>query len=467
MNEVKSINYPLIWKWVANISVPLIAYFLLRSSDAFTPAQAAFLASTLWAVSAWMLGTINEVAVGIILPGLYVFFCEGVTMQTVYEPWRGNIWIVCVGGFILGKITVDSGIGKRIAMTSAKLMGGSFAGALLGLTLAAIIISPFFPAILGQAAIFSAIGIALCDSLGFKPRSREATAVMLAACLAISSARFQWLTGAGGVFEGMSLVMQTMGQQTTWLQYAMYNCPPAIIYTLMSLGIVLLVLRTKGSDADIKAFVAKAHGELGPMTLQEKKALGLIILTVFLLATDQFHGINVGLVLIAITGLAFVPWVGLMDGKRLSEINFAPIFFIMGCMAIGTVGGALKVNQILASELMPLLNHANTLWATLSAYVVGVTINFLLTPLAALFTITAPLTELGMQMGIDPRILFFGFQYGLDNLLFPYEFVLFLYFFGTGYINFKDMVVVMAIRMVATAAFIACIAYPYWSIFLG
>jgi len=67
-----------------------------------------------------------------------------------------------------------------------------------------------------------------------------------------------------------------------------------------------------------------------------------------------------------------------------------------------------------------------------------------------------------MQMGIDPRLLYFSFQYGLDNLIFPYEYALYLYFFSTGYINFKDMVLVMAIRIVLAGAFVACIAMPYW-----
>mgnify|MGYP000307331027 FL=1 len=88
--------------------------------------------------------------------------------------------------------------------------------------------------------------------------------------------------------------------------------------------------------------------------------------------------------------------------------------------------------------------------------------NFLLTPLAATSTLSAPITELGVQMGIDPRLLYFSFQYGLDNLLFPYEYALYLYFYSSGYIRFKDMLVVMALRMILAGIFVAVIAMPYW-----
>ena len=92
--------------------------------------------------------------------------------------------------------------------------------------------------------------------------------------------------------------------------------------------------------------------------------------------------------------------------------------------------------------------------------------NFLLTPLAATSTLTAPITELGMRMGLDPRILYFSFQYGLDNLIFPYEYALYLYFFSSGYINFREMVLVMAVRMLLAGLFVACIAMPYWRLVL-
>jgi hypothetical protein len=41
-----------------------------------------------------------------------------------------------------------------------------------------------------------------------------------------------------------------------------------------------------------------------------------------------------------------------------------------------------------------------------------------------------------------------------------------LYFFSTGYMLFKDMVKVLALRMVLTGFFIAFIAIPFWKFIL-
>lgn len=85
-----------------------------------------------------------------------------------------------------------------------------------------------------------------------------------------------------------------------------------------------------------------------------------------------------------------------------------------------------------------------------------------MTPLAATTTLSAPVTELGMQMDMNPRILYYAFQYGLDNYIFPYEYAVLLFFFSTGYMVFKDMIKVLAARMVLTFFFVSFVAIPFW-----
>lgn len=451
----------LLAKWAVNLALPLAVYFALPRSESLTPPMIAFLAVTLWAVTAWALDTLNDIAVGILLPILYIVLC-GAPQKVVFAPWLSDVPIIVIGGFTLGKIIQVTGLGKRIALTCVKLTGGSFAGALAGITLGAAIISPLVPSIMGKAAIFCAVAVSLCDALDFRPKTREATAVVLGTCIAVGSTKMAYLTGAGDLVMGMGLVDKAIGAHTTWLEYAKYNFPPAMLYTAMSLGIVLLVLRSSVDKNVLRSVVQQKHDELGAVTDEQKRALVLLCLTLVLLASDKLHHLSSGSVLVIITALSFMPGIGLMDGKRMASVNFAPLFFIMGCMAIGSSGGFLKVTHWLAGLVLPLFSETGTSMASACSYAVGVVLNFLLTPLAATSTLSAPVAELGMQMGINPRILYFSFQYGLDNLIFPYEYALYLYFFSSGYINFKDMVLVMAIRMVLAGMFVAFVAMPYW-----
>lgn len=146
------------------------------------------------------------------------------------------------------------------------------------------------------------------------------------------------------------------------------------------------------------------------MTGEQKRALLLMCLMLALLATDKLHHLNAGTVLVCVTVASFLPGVKLMDEKRIASVNFAPLFFIMGCMCIGSAGGFLKATGRLAGLVLPLFSEAGATSAAVYAYLVGVGMNFLLTPLAATSTLTAPITELGMQMCLDPRLLYFAFS---------------------------------------------------------
>ena len=330
-------------KWLASFVFPALLYVLLHAyGDPATlnDNMILFLCVTSWAVLAWAMGTLNDVAVGLILPMLYVTFC-GVKQGVVFRPWLGDVAIISIGGFVLGKIMGASGLGKRIALASVRLMGGSFVGAMCGLGIGAAIIAPLVPSIMGKAAIFTAIAVALCDALNFKARSREATAVLLAACVAVGSTKLCYLTGAGDLVMGMALADKVMNTHTMWMDYAIHNFVPGMLYLVMSIAIVLVVLRIRASRETLKASVESAYAELGPMTDEQKRATCLLIFTLVMLATDKLHGFSAGGVLMFITALAFVPGVSLMDNKRLASINFSPIFFIMGCMSIGAAGGAL------------------------------------------------------------------------------------------------------------------------------
>lgn len=79
---------------------------------------------------------------------------------------------------------------------------------------------------------------------------------------------------------------------------------------------------------------------------------------------------------------------------------------------------------------------------------------------------TAPLAEMASQMNMSPLALVYSFSYGVDQYLFPYEFVVTLYFYSTGYIKLSHFMTIFAVRMVLAGAFLALVLYPYWQ-FVG
>ncbi len=458
----KSFSVMALVKWLAAFLVPTLLYFVLPvDGEKLTHEMAMFLVVTLWAVMIWAMGLMNDVSIGMLLPILYMALCA-VPSKVVYASYASEVPNTVIGGFIICKILQDTGLGKRIGLFCMHAMGGSFKGALWGITLAVFIVNPLVPAVTGKGVIFLAIVISLCESLDMKKGSNEATALMMVAFLAVASLKMSFLTGGGDLIIGMSIVDDILGTKTSWMEYAYWNFIPATIYTIICVLIVMFAVPSTVNKDELKLAIQRHYSELGAMSRDEKIA-GLIMLsTLLLLCTDKLHGFGAGMVLIAVSVLAFAPKIDLMNADKLKKINFSPIFFIMGCMAIGSAGTHLKATNWLADNTLHYLEGLSFYSAGVGTYIVGVLGNFLLTPLAATVALTGPIVELAQSLGFEPRILYFTFKYGFDNYLFPYEYAVLLLFYGFGYIRFVPMVKILAIRMVITIPFLYFLAIPYW-----
>lgn len=452
----------LLIKWFVSFAVPAAVYFLLPiDGKEMTHEMGMFLAITFFMVIVWAFGLVNEIATGIVLPVLYVVLCH-VPVKVIYSGWASDVPNTVIGGFILCKILQTTGLGKRIGLGCMYAMKGSFVGVIWGLAAAIYIVSPFIPSANGKSLIFCAIVISLCEALDIKKKSTEATALMMAAFLAVTSSKLCYLTGGGDLVIGMNLVNGVTGGTVTWFEYALWNLVPATVYTIMSVGIVVFLLPSKMDKEALKQVLVSRYNELGAMSKQEKIATAFFIFTLILLVTDKFHGLAPGMSLCLVACISFLPKIELMDADKIKTVNFGPLFFIMGCMAIGGAGNYLKVTQWMADGTFGYFYGLGDFGAGLAAYVVGVVGNFILTPLAATASFSAPLAELGLNIGVEPRIVYFSFVYGFDNIIFPYETAPLLLFYGFGYIHFAKMVKVLAVRILLVMPFLLLVAIPWW-----
>ena len=100
------------------------------------------------------------------------------------------------------------------------------------------------------------------------------------------------------------------------------------------------------------------------------------------------------------------------------------------------------------------------------AYLAGVGVNFMLTPLAATAAFTPAIGELGQAMNMNPLPVFYAFGYGIDQYILPYEAVYFLYIFITGKVTLRHIIPALAVRALLCGVILVCIAIPWWK-FVG
>lgn len=447
-------------QWLITLGIP-IALAFVPTTAVFTKPISLFLSITLWAMFSWMFSLVPETVVGFILPILYIV--AGVaTPNDAFSPWLSNVPWVCFGGVVMGHIMLNTGLAKRIAYKAILVTGGTYKRTLVGILLGGLIMAPLIPSIMAKISIFSVIGIAICQALNLKPKSRAAAGVMMTSFIAVSGPKLSYLTGAADNTLAMGLVAKVTGTMITWGEFALHNAIIGIIYSFISLLIVFIVLKPETEFDSVD--VMKAHyKELGPISFEEKKAAIMILATFILMATDSLHHIDVGWILMMLAAITFFPKVGLFQSEQLSKMNFSMLFFICGAMSIGAVAAKVGVVKLAANALLPLL-QGNQLYTFISVYFFGVIMKFFLTPLAATSMFMTTIAETAVKLGLHPYSLVYVFKYGIDQYVFPYEYAVLLYIYSFGYISLNHIFKVMIPRIFTTAVFLAVVAYPYWKL---
>lgn len=188
-----------------------------------------------------------------------------------------------------------------------------------------------------------------------------------------------------------------------------------------------------------------------------------IILLVFLLTTS-WHKIDMAIGFCLIPILFFMPGINIGTEQNIKDINFSMVFFIVACLGIGAVSSSLGFGSLVSSTLSPLLASSGDKLALVVIWLFGVLANFLLTPLAILAGFSAPITQLAVDLGINPLGALYVLFNTLDQIVLPYEYVNYLMFFSFGVISMKDFIQIMGIKLIIGAAFLALILYPWWHI---
>ena len=133
---------------------------------------------------------------------------------------------------------------------------------------------------------------------------------------------------------------------------------------------------------------------------------------------------------------------------------------------IGFVGGEVGFNAWAVKQVVPLLQGWGENMSIIMAYLAGVSVNFMLTPLAATAAFTPAIGELGQAMNMNPLPVFYAFGYGIDQYILPYEAVYFLYIFITGKVTLRHVIPALAVRALLCGVILVCVAIPWWK-FVG
>lgn len=445
--------------WGVTLLCPL-ALLLLPQQGAFTWKIQEYLAVTLLAILCFAFGKVNQTMVSVLLPVLYIVLKIATPAQALAPYTQSTIWML-FGGFIMADILTDTGLLKRMALKCILLTGGSYKGLHWGIAFAGLVLSIIIP---GKVPIFlAALTFGIIKAMDYS--GKEASGLMITAAVAAI------VPNTSFIYNPNFFVMVTAGMkatgplQLTWMGYFLNNAVCLVWYMFL----IWLSIKMFASKAAVNAkeYISQTYATLGKMTVNEKKGLLFVLLLLLLLLTPQYHGIAAPWCFVLVPCLMLFPGVEITNpNKIMKNANYSFLFFVGGCMSIGTVAGAIGVGKIIQTLAMPVLAGKDALYVLIFAWALCVLLNFLMTPMAIYSALSLPLANIAVSLGINPLAMYFTMYQATDQILLAYEYALYMIFFGYNVIAARDFVKYFAVKMVLNLLFVIALLIPFWK-FIG
>lgn len=445
--------------WLVTLALPGLI-LLLPTSEILTPQLQVFLAITLAAILFFVFEQVNGTVVTIMLPIAYVLVLKA-PLEVVYKPWSMSILWMLIGGFLLANLMEKVGLLRRIAYKCILLTGASYKGIIWGIALAGVIIFLLMPN--DNAAVpIAALAYGICISLDLKKGPAAAGIMLAAAVAAILPSCFLFNTG---IFLFFGLGVSVTGPLTIgWFEW-LYRCFPLIIY-YVALFYIIIWMFGKKVHLNGKEYFQAEYKALGKLSADEKRVLIDVAILMTFIFTESFHHIDVLWGFAVIPFFMYLPGLKVADDTDLRKIDWNMIFFAAGCLSIGTVAGAMGIGDLIGQVAVPVIEGKSHTLVLMMVYAGYFVLNFIMTPMAINVTFAMPLAQVAQDIGMNPTALYILMNEASDQVLMPYESVIYLIYFSFGMIYMKDFIKFMSLKTVAHVVCMFLLVIPWW-IFTG
>ncbi|MEE0435910.1 MAG: SLC13 family permease [Peptococcaceae bacterium] len=443
--------------WIVTILAPILIMTLVPLNNVMTQDLKIFLAVTLTAICCFVFEQVNTTVVALALPVAYVFILQA-PAEVVYQPWSMSILWMLIGGFLLANIMQRVGLLHRIAYKCILLTGASYKGIIWGIAIAGVAIFLIMPN--DNAAVpIAALAFGICASLKLK-QSPESAGIMFAAALAaMLPGCFLFNTG---IFMMFGLGESATGPLTIgWLEY-LWRCWPNALYYFF-LFFLITKMFGKGVELNGKEYFQSEYKKLGKMSRDEKRVLIDVLILMIFIFTNKIHHIDVLWGFAVIPLLMFLPGLKVADGDDLKNVNWTMVIFAAGCLSIGTVAGAMGFGEAISQAIVPLLQGKSFIFVLLCVYIGYFILNFVMTPMAVNVTFALPLAQIAVGIGLNPMAIYMIMGNASDQILLPYEVVLWLVYFSFGMISMRDFIKFMGTKALVNLIFVFCVLVPWWN----
>jgi len=320
-------------------------------------------------------------------------------VKDAWAPYMHPVVVFIMCCLIFAIALDQAGITKRLGFFIIKMAGTS----VTRFTFIIAIGLGYASAFMHDAAA-CAIGIVtmlpLMKAAGIEPNTRTAKFMMLSLPFACSCGGMGTLMGGGRCMVAAAFLKEFTGIELTFFDWIKYAMPAAILTVPVAVSLVYMVFRP-----DPKFRLPEFDEDLGPWTLNEKKTLIIIGLSLLLWFTKGLHGIHY-----SVTGMLGVTALVLFKALKWEDINDnlewgTSLFIFGGGISLGLAMGYSGAATYFANLFFPLVQGGGWFLLFAGVGVFGALVTNAMANVAAAALILPIVIPMAQLEGVDPRVL--------------------------------------------------------------
>lgn len=357
------------------------------------------LAITLFTVVWWVFNIVPPAYSTLLMLVVYILLGLATPAQ-VFQIWTMPLMWLIIGSFLIAAAVTKSGLAERVATFFIIRYASSYRSLIILTYVLGFVLSFLIPHPFPRALLLMSLMRAILQKSGMN--AADAASVGLSVFVATTATSTILLTGDSTLnlatvgFSGLSL---------GWLDWPKYMAVPGILASLLMMGLHLVLFRQTGPVHIDRSTLKREQQKKGPMTRIETVTLLWVSIALLLWCTDVLHGLDPAWVAILVVVGLSLPKVGeVLDAKDLSSgVNWPILLFVVGAMAIGTVGKATGLADWLAETLMPATPPENPYLFALLVGGATMLIHMLLgSALACMSIVAPPMVHYAVSAGWSP-----------------------------------------------------------------
>ncbi|WP_020007338.1 SLC13 family permease [Salinicoccus albus] len=391
-----------------------------------------------------------------------------VEIEVILSGFASPAVFLIIGGMMMAIGVNSTPLVRRMTYALLSSMGRSAKGIYTGLVLLMQVQAFFIPATAVRASLMMPVISNIIEETGVSKDSNFNKLLYIGTAFAVNISGVAVLTAAIGNILTIEILRLYVDESVSYLQWFIYAAPMWLLFTVVIMYIVWKCYTPEVSSFEnLHQKMKKKNREIGKISVDEKKCIVILIVTIIIWLTESWHGYHptFGALLAAV--LMGLPVTGFVEWQKMLNINFGMVLLIGATLSLGyslIESGAIDLLELLVSPQIVVDIFSNP-WLAIPiiiilshVYHLGVT-----NVSTAVITLLPVLISLSVQSGLDPVVMSVASAITmLLGFLLVVETMPNVVVHSTGRVSQKDFMLPGILSTIASIIIMIAVAFTYW-----